>query len=84
VADLGVTFPRSLGRRAAASEDGATASSVNGEGSLDWRHWTRLSSLEGRYVLQHSPGAVTVDLRRALAMPAARTLEPLARQAGTR
>ena len=68
------------------SEDGVSAANVNGEGSFDWRHWTRWSSVGGLYVLHGARRAVTFVPKRAFETPAAESefRELLARHLGTR
>jgi hypothetical protein len=68
------------------SEDGVTAANANGQGNLDWRHWTRWSSAGDLYVLQGARRAFTFVPRRAFATPAAESefRELLARHIGTR
>jgi len=68
------------------SEDGVTAANANGEGSFDWRHWTRWTSVGDLYVLQGARRAFTFVPRRAFATPAAESefRELLARHIGTR
>ena len=68
------------------SEGGVTAANANGEGSFDWRHWTRWSSVGDLYVLQGARRAFTFVPRRAFATPDAESefRELLARHIGTR
>jgi hypothetical protein len=68
------------------SEDGVTAANSNGEGSFDWRHWTRWSSVGELYVLQGGRRAVTFVPRRAFATPESESefRELLARHIGKR
>jgi hypothetical protein len=68
------------------SEDGVTAANANGEGSFDWRHWTRWSSVGDLYVLQGARRAFTFVPQRAFATPESESefRELLARHIGTR
>lgn len=68
------------------SEDGVTAANSNGEGSFDWRHWTRWSSVGDLYVLQGARRAFTFVPRRAFATPESESefRELLARHIGKR
>ena len=68
------------------SEDGVRAANANGEGSFDWRHWTRWSSAGELYVLQGGRRAFTFIPRRAFATEESESefRELLARHIGTR
>jgi hypothetical protein len=68
------------------SEDGVTAANSNGEGSVDWRHWTRWGSVGDLYVLRGGKRAFTFVPRRAFATPESESefRDLLARHIGTR
>ena len=68
------------------SDAGVTAANATGEGSFDWRHWTRWGAAGDLYVLQGAKRAFTFVPRRAFATPAAESefRELLTRHIGAR
>ena len=67
------------------SEDGVTAANASGEGSFDWRHWTRWMQTGDLYVLTRARDARSRSFRRrAFASPDAESefRELLARHIG--
>jgi YcxB-like protein len=92
---LVVVMPRVGARRLTASasqqtlsfsDDGVTAANADGEGSFDWRHWTRWMQTGDLYVLKGARRAFTFVPRRAFASPDAETefRELLGRHIGSR
>ena len=68
------------------SDDGVTAANASGEGSFEWRHWSRWGSTGELYVLRGARRAFTFVPRRAFATPAAESefRDLLARHIGAR
>jgi len=68
------------------SDDGVTAANASGQGSFEWRHWSRWSSTSELYVLRGAKRACTFIPRRAFATAAAESefRELLARHIGAR
>ena len=68
------------------SDDGVTAMSADGEGSVGWPQWTRWMQTGDLYVLKGARRAVTFVPRRAFASPDAETefRELLGRHIGSR
>jgi hypothetical protein len=68
------------------SDDGVNAANADGEGSFEWRHWTRWMQTGDLYVLKGARRAFTFIPRRAFASPAAESefRELLGRHIGSR
>jgi YcxB-like protein len=68
------------------SDDGVSAANADGEGSFEWRHWTRWMQTRDLYVLKGARRAFTFVPRRAFASPAAESefRELLGRHIGSR
>jgi YcxB-like protein len=68
------------------SDDGVSAANADGEGSFEWRHWTRWMQTGDLYVLKGARRAFTFIPRRAFASPAAESefRELLGRHIGSR
>jgi hypothetical protein len=68
------------------SDDGVTAANASGQGSFEWRHWSRWSSTGDLYVLRGAKRACTFIPRRAFATADAESefRDLLARHIGAR